>query len=112
MICNKLCNDFLRHAEESAFEVVRRFRNRGLNRDVAIEMASESLGLPQRRVWSLVYSQPIVLARAEYRRLQLGYIGFLQAEQEELKRQIAVLNAREQEEKGRFARLEQEGESV
>lgn len=108
MGCNSLCNDFIRHAEETAYRVVRRLRNRGLNRDVAIEMASESLGLTQRRIWSLVYSQPIALAQSEYRRLLRGYIRFLEQEQEELKRQAVLLTREQDDAERRLAHWEQQ----
>lgn len=97
MPCNNLCNanpEWLRAVEEMVVETVLYFRNRGHNRDTAIEQGSLALGLSNRRVWSFFYQQPVAIAREEYEQIRSAFAAHLDHQAEDLARRSEAARLR------------------
>jgi hypothetical protein len=72
--------DPARVAAELVDETVNAIRNRGHTRSLAVRLAAAELGLRLRRVRSLIYGDPVVVAEEELVRLRAAHLRHLDAE--------------------------------
>jgi hypothetical protein len=86
--------DFTRSAAGLADEATCHIRNRGLTQRKAIPIAAQELGTSVRRLRSLLFNEPIAVARAEYDRLCDRFLAHLDAEAEQLEARAAALRER------------------
>lgn len=94
---NNLCKpetDIRRATEEMVTETVMYFRNRGHDRDVAIDQASLALGLTRRRTWTFYYQQPAAAIRDEYLKIRARFVDHLDAQAEDLARRSEAARLR------------------
>src|SRR5579862_3133742 len=82
--------DPARVAAELVDETVNAIRNRGHTRSLALRIAAAELGLGLRRVRSLLYGDPVVVADEELARLRAAFLRHLDAEAARLEARSAA----------------------
>ena len=86
--------DPARVAAELVDETVNAIRNRGHTRSLAVRIAAAELGLRLRRVRSLIYGDPVVVADEELVRLRMAYVRHLESEVVQLAARSAAARER------------------
>lgn len=86
--------EWLRAIEGMVSETVLFFRNRGHNRDVAIEQAALALGMTRRKARSIFYQEPVGVAREERDRVFQAFMCHLDDQADDYTRRAEAVRAK------------------
>lgn len=79
---------------EIVYETVTFFRNKGHKGDAPFEQASLTLGISQRKTWSVFYGQAFTFLDCEVNRIRARFVAHLEWQAEDYVRRSDALKAK------------------